>query len=80
MNSRVLLLTNRWAAPRECALVYPENENCLEQRISVLSPLGTAMLGSREGATFKVWNARRLLEVLLVGLVYQPEAAKHWDL
>lgn len=80
MNSRALLLTDRWSGPRECCLVYPENENCFDQRISVLSPLGAALLGTREGATFQVWNGKRVLDVLLVGLTYQPEAQKHWHL
>ncbi len=80
MNSRVLMLTERWSGPRECYLVYPQDENCLEQRISVLSPLGAALLGLREGTGFHVWNGKRVIDVLLVGLTYQPEAQKHWHL
>lgn len=80
MNSRALLLTDRWTGPRECYLVYPRDENCLEQRISVLSPLGAALLGLREGTGFQMWNGKRVVDVLLVGLTYQPEAQKHWHL
>jgi regulator of nucleoside diphosphate kinase len=80
MNSRALLLTDRWPRPREYYLVYPKNENCLEQRISVLSPLGVALLGIREGTDLQVWDGKRVIDVLLVSLTYQPEAQKHWHL
>jgi len=80
MNSRALLLTDKWSQPRECYLVYPKDENCFEHRISVLSPLGAALLGLREGTGLQVWNGKRVVDVLLVSLTYQPEAQKHWHL
>lgn len=80
MNSRVLLLSDRWPEPREWRLVYPGEENCLEQCVSVLSPLGVSLLGARESSTFQVWNGRTPFDVLLAGLTYQPEAEKHWRL
>jgi len=78
MNSRALLLTDRWFVPRECHLVYPDDANCLEDRISVMSPLGMRLLGCHEGSRFDVWNGKRLLRVCIVGVTYQPEAEKHW--
>jgi regulator of nucleoside diphosphate kinase len=78
MNSRALLVADSWPEPRECHLVYPDEANCLEDRISVLSPLGVRLLGCHEGETIQVWNGRRAMRVYLAGLTYQPEAAKHW--
>lgn len=56
-------------------LVYPEESDPSNGRISVLSPIGTAMLGYRSGAVFewKVPKGTRRMEVLKV--VYQPEAS-----
>jgi regulator of nucleoside diphosphate kinase len=79
MNSRTMLVTDAWREPRECHLVYPEDANCLENRISVLSPLGVQLLGCREGETIQVWTGKRAMRVHLLGLVYQPEAERHWN-
>jgi len=57
-------------------LVYPEAASLAERRISILSPVGRALLGRRAGAriAFKVpEGGRRELRVL--ALHYQPEAA-----
>ncbi|MGC4064144.1 MAG: GreA/GreB family elongation factor [Polyangiaceae bacterium] len=80
MNSRALLLASSWSAPREYILVYPDRENCLEQRISVLSALGVRLLGCRAGSTLKLWNGSRSLQLTCLGLSYQPEAHKQWHL
>jgi regulator of nucleoside diphosphate kinase len=78
MNSRAVLLSERWATPRECALVYPEDANCLEDQISVMSPLGVQLLGAEEGATLSVWDKHRSFQICILGLTYQPEAQKDW--
>lgn len=77
MNSRALLSSEHWGT-RECSLVYPEDANCLQDHVSVLSPLGVQLLGALEGTMIQVSNAIRSFEVCLVGLTYQPEAHKHW--
>mgnify|MGYP003382683138 FL=1 len=50
-------------------LVYPEHADILRQRISVMTPIGVALLGLSEGAAF-YWdtrdNQRRLLTILTV--------------
>ncbi|MFP5384692.1 MAG: nucleoside diphosphate kinase regulator [Bacteriovoracia bacterium] len=59
----------------EMTIVYPQHANLDENKISVTAPLGTALLGLREGDeidwTFPSGQAKtlRVLEVL-----YQPEA------
>jgi regulator of nucleoside diphosphate kinase len=74
MNSRVRLRDGRrtWIM----SLVFPENANPEEGSISVLAPLGAALLGCRVGqrVTFRVpRGAERSCDVLSV--LYQPEAA-----
>ena len=55
-------------------LVFPDEANIESGRLSVLAPLGTAVLGYRAGDTFawKVPAGVRRLKILEV--VYQPEA------
>lgn len=56
-------------------VVYPKDANVLAGKISVLAPIGTALLGSRVGDTV-VWHTpggdRRLR---IDEILYQPEAA-----
>ena len=56
-------------------VVFPSRANADEGRISVLAPLGTAVLGYRAGDLIEwdVPGGRRRLRVLRV--VYQPESA-----
>jgi regulator of nucleoside diphosphate kinase len=49
MQTRVRVLDLSNGERREFVLVYPADANVGENRISVLAPLGTAVLGYREG-------------------------------
>ena len=49
MNSRVLVHDLTSGERRELVLVLPVDADVAAQRISVLAPLGTALLGYREG-------------------------------
>lgn len=75
MNSRVKLrdLENNSAAVY--TLVYPNEADISRGRISVLAPMGTAMLGCREGDCIE-WNTPRGKRRSKVEFIlYQPEAA-----
>ena len=76
MNSRVRFVVEESKDEREIALVFPGHANVEENRISVLAPVGSALLGLSVGDTIE-WplpNARsRRLRV--VAVTYQPEAA-----
>ena len=61
-------------------LVYPENMDMSQGKVSILAPIGTAMLGYRVGDVFE-WevpagNRRLKVEKLL----YQPEDSGDFDL
>lgn len=60
-------------------LVFPEEADVEQRRLSVLAPIGTAVLGYRVGDTFewKVPSGMRRLKVTKI--LYQPEAAGNWD-
>ena len=61
-------------------LVFPSEANFDEGKISVLAPVGTAMLGYRVGDAIEwdVPSGRRRLKV--EELLYQPEAAGDYNL
>jgi regulator of nucleoside diphosphate kinase len=75
MNSRVRLSDLRDGSVLEYTLVYPGDANFAEGKISVLAPIGAAMIGYRVGdeIEWEVPDGRRNLRVEAV--LYQPEAA-----
>ena len=75
MNSRADLLDLDTGERMEFTLVFPSEANIDESKISVLAPLGTAMLGYRVGNEFE-WTVPYGLRRLKVTHVhFQPEAA-----
>lgn len=80
MNSRVLMQDADSGEEMTLTLVFPQDADVLEDKISVLAPIGTAMLGYREGDTVD-WEVPDGLRRLVVKkLLYQPEASGDMDL
>ncbi len=80
MNSKVALLDLDTREEEIYTLVYPENADSAEGKISILAPVGTAMLGYRVGDVFE-WDVpagKRRLKVDRI--LYQPESAGDYDL
>lgn len=62
------------------SLVFPTEADFSQGKISVLAPIGTAILGYRRGDTIE-WTVPSGLRRLKVDeIIYQPEAAGHYDL
>lgn len=80
MNSKVMLKDLDTGEEIIYTLVYPPDADLMEDKISVLAPVGTAMLGFREGAiiTWEVPDGVVRLEVEKI--LYQPEAAGDLDI
>ena len=76
MNSQTRLLNESTGKTRELTLVYPKDADSAVGRISVLAPVGSALLGLRKGQSID-WpmpnGQKERLKVLDV--MYQPEAA-----
>lgn len=74
MNSRMILRDERGEA-REASLVYPWHANADAGKISVLAPLGCALLGASAGDRVDVLTKRGVKTWFVESIRYQPEAA-----
>jgi regulator of nucleoside diphosphate kinase len=76
MNSRVLFENETTGERREITLVYPANADIDAGRISILVPVGTALLGLRVGQSidWELPNGQKN-RYRVVDVPYQPEAA-----
>jgi regulator of nucleoside diphosphate kinase len=80
MNSTVRIRDRRSREPEEFTLVYPADSDALDGRISVLAPLGLAVLGARAGDVIK-WQVPAGVRTFTVeAILYQPEAAGDFHL
>ena len=75
MNSRAELLALDTGERRVFTLVFPSDANLKDRTVSVLAPLGTAMLGRRAGDEFEWVAPGGLRRLKVVHVHYQPEAA-----
>lgn len=80
MNSSALVVDLETGEEMLLTLVYPEHAYIPEGRISVLAPVGMAMLGCRQGevVTWEVPEGIRSLRI--DSILYQPEAAGEFSL
>ena len=80
MNSKVHLVDQDTHEEMVYTLVFPQEADITQSKISVLAPIGTAMLGYRVGDTFawQVPDGVRRLQIKQV--LYQPEASGNYDL
>jgi regulator of nucleoside diphosphate kinase len=80
MNSTVCLLDLDTGEEEIYTLVFPENADLKQGKISIFAPIGTAMLGYEVGDVFE-WEVpagKRNLKVKKI--LYQPEASGDYDL
>lgn len=76
MNSRVVFENETTREQREITLVYPGNADIDAGRVSVLVPVGTALLGLRVGQSID-WElpGGEKQRYRIVEVPFQPEAA-----
>ncbi|MCL4271864.1 MAG: nucleoside diphosphate kinase regulator [Anaerolineales bacterium] len=80
MNSRALLLDLESNEEMEYTLVFPQDADPSAGKISILAPIGTAMLGYREGETFAWQVPDGLRKIKVIKIIFQPEASGNFDL
>jgi regulator of nucleoside diphosphate kinase len=80
MNSTIELVDMDTKETETYTLVFPEDADISKGKISILAPIGTAMLGYEIGDVFE-WEVpagKRRLRVERI--IYQPEASGNFDL
>lgn len=73
MNSRVLLDIDD--EEMEIVLAYPDDADQEDNMMSVLSPIGTAILGYNEGSVIEWEGPSGEMIIYIKEVIYQPEAA-----
>lgn len=79
MQSRVSLRDDR-GRRIEATLVFPWQADAASGKISVLAPMGVALLGARQGDRIRVRTDRSARTWHLEEVRFQPEAAGLFDL
>ena len=80
MNSRVKLRDVDTNEEMEFTLVFPGNSNIDEGKISVMAPIGTAILGYSAGDTIEWHVPAGKRRIRIEKILYQPEAAGDYHL
>ncbi|EHQ89265.1 transcription elongation factor [Desulfosporosinus youngiae DSM 17734] len=80
MNSKILLRDMDANEEMVYTLVYPAEANLAEDKISVLAPVGTAILGYREGDIIEWKVPDGIINLKVEKILYQPEAAGDYHL
>jgi regulator of nucleoside diphosphate kinase len=79
MNSTVKVKVGGSRRQDEWTIVFPADADIDNDRISVLAPLGTALLGYRVGETLEWEVPAGLRRYKITKILHQPEAAGEWD-
>ncbi len=75
MNSRVRVRDLNSGHEFVYQIVFPREADVAANRISVLAPIGTALLGRRAGTPVEIIAPSGLRRLRILEVVYQPEAA-----
>lgn len=80
MNSKVSLRDMDTGKDEFYQLVYPEDADIEQNKISILAPIGTAILGYKVGDIIEWRVPVGLRKLKIKKIVYQPEAAEEYHL
>jgi len=79
MNSIVLISFIETKKQLSFQLVYPDQANVKENKISILSPIATALLGYKIGSIIEWLVPAGLTKIRIDNILYQPEAAGDYN-
>lgn len=80
MNSKVRVREMTSGEKATYTLVFPDQADIERGKISVIAPIGTAMLGERVGDEFEWQVPAGPVRLRVEEVLYQPEAAGHFHL
>ncbi|WP_299821466.1 nucleoside diphosphate kinase regulator [uncultured Pontibacter sp.] len=75
MNSRVQLKDLQSGNEIEITLVYPKDADINSRKISIFAPVGTAIIGCREGDVVEWPVPSGTINYSIEKVIYQPEAS-----
>ena len=75
MNTRLRFVDLDDRSETEVTLVFPNDANISEGKMSVLSPIGTALLGYAKGDVIEWTVPSGTRRIQITDILYQPEAA-----
>jgi regulator of nucleoside diphosphate kinase len=78
MNTRALLHLDH--EDLDITLVYPGEADWASNKMSVLSPIGTAILGYKAGDTVEWEVPSGITQIYIKAVLYQPEASGDYHL
>lgn len=78
MRSRLRIALD--GTDKEISLVYPDEANRAQGKLSVLSPIGTAIIGYRAGDVIQWHTPGGLKRIEIKEVLYQPESAGEYEL
>ena len=80
MNSEVKLFFKNTQKEQSFKIVYPQDANLKENKISIFSPIATALIGYKIGDEIEWIVPCGMTKIKIEDLIYQPEAAGDFDL
>lgn len=80
MNSEVKLFFENTQKEQSFKIVYPQDANLKENKISIFSPIATALIGYKIGDEIEWIVPGGMTKIKIIDLIYQPEAAGDFDL
>jgi regulator of nucleoside diphosphate kinase len=76
MNSSLRIRDLDTGEERVCRIVFPSQKRSSEEDISILAPLGVALLGNRCGNVVEWRVPKGLRRLKIIEILHQPEAAR----
>lgn len=80
MNSQVAIIDLDTSERLIFTLVFPEDADADQNKVSVLAPIGSGMLGYHAGDEFEWGVPAGKRRFKIAEVTYQPEAKKHFHL
>jgi regulator of nucleoside diphosphate kinase len=78
MNSKVCLVSPE-GDEEEYTLVFPNEANVMENKISILAPVGTAMIGYKAGDIIEWPVPDGIIKFKVKEILFQPEASGEYE-
>ncbi|NMB48213.1 nucleoside diphosphate kinase regulator [Candidatus Kuenenbacteria bacterium] len=79
MNSQVIFSDSESKEELEYWLVFPDDADISQKKISVLSPIGCALLGCKIGDTISVKTPKGEKKLKVEKILHQPESEGNYE-